>query len=278
MKRILVPCDFSRQARAAFKTAVNWAAKTNGEVVLLYATFVPAVYGGFGIETITYSPEYLDALDKESKSEFERMKKEINMPLVKSTLKLVYGDVLASIKNFMEENQMDMIVMGTSGSAGMAEIFIGSNTEKVLRYATVPVFAVRDYVDVSSIKKILLPTQMNLDQTEFMKKLKELQKFLDATLHVLFVNNPVNFMRDAEAKGAFDEFAKHYKLENCEFHFQNYRNEKEGIIDFASTQKMDMIAMATHARKGLAHIFNGSITEDVVNHITSPVWTYALNK
>ena len=39
---------------------------------------------------------------------------------------------------------------------------------------------------------------------------------------------------------------------------------------------MDLIAMATHGRKGFAHLFLGSTTEDVVNHIQVPVWTYSL--
>lgn len=168
--------------------------------------------------------------------------------------------------------------MGTTGSSGAEQIFIGSTTEKVVRHSSVPVLAVKDYVTISSIKKILLPTLMTLDQKEFMKKLNEVQKLLGATLHVLFINTPSHFLRDSDAKEAFDEFVKQYKLEKCEFHFRNYRNEEEGIIDFASLEKMDLIAMGTHARKGLAHLFNGSITEDVVNHITSPVWTFSLKK
>ncbi|MBI1767185.1 MAG: universal stress protein [Bacteroidetes bacterium] len=279
MKRILVPCDFSSRSREAYKTAMHWASLTGGEVIALYVNFIPAVYDfSFTGETLAFNPEYLSSMEQDAKTEFEKMKQEANFSSVQSRLEIVYGDVVFSIKNFVESNKMNMIIMGTSGSSGLEEIFIGSNTEKVVRHSPVPVLAVREYVNVSSMKKILFPTLMNLDQAEFMKKLKELQQFLNATLHVLFVNSPSHFLRDSDAKEAFDEFAKQYKLENFEFHFRNYRNEEEGVIDFTATQKIDLIVMATHARKGLAHLFNGSITEDVINHITSPVWTYALKK
>lgn len=279
MKRILVPCDFSSQSRDAYNTAMNWASQTGGEVVALNAFFIPAVYDfSYTGETLAFNPEYLTNLEKDAKNEFEKMKREANFPSVQSKLEIVYGDVAFSIRNFAKDNKIDMIIMGTSGSSGLEGIFIGSNTEKVVRHSPVPVLAVREYVDVLSLKKILFPTLMNLDLTDFMKKLKELQQFLKATLHILFVNSPGNFLRDSDAKEAFDEFSKQYKLENYEFHFRNYRNEEEGIIDFAADQKMDLIAMATHARKGLAHLFNGSITEDVVNHIKSPVWTYPMKK
>lgn len=278
MKKILVPFDFSIQSRIAYKTAMNLASQTGGEVVALHVSFIPPVFDGLGTEPMAFSPDYFTALEKEVKNGFEKMKEEINMPSIRSRIELIYGDVLISIKDFAKTEQMDMIIMGTSGSSGMAGIFIGSNTEKVVRHSPVPVLAVRDYVNISSIKKILLPTLLTLDQTEFIKKLKEWQKLLGATIHVLFINTPSHFMRDSDAKEAFNEFVKQYKLEDCEFHFRNYRSEEEGIIDFAATKKMDMIAMGTHARKGLARLFNGSITEDVVNHITSPVWTYGLKK
>jgi nucleotide-binding universal stress UspA family protein len=37
-----------------------------------------------------------------------------------------------------------------------------------------------------------------------------------------------------------------------------------------------MVAMGTHAWKGLAHFFIGSIAEDVANHLTIPIWTLCL--
>lgn len=275
MKKILVPCDFSPPSRAAYRTAMDLASHTGGEVVVVHVSFIPAVYGGFGTETLVFSPDYIESLEKEVKSEFEKMKKEVSVP-VPSRMELLFGDVVFSIKNFVEAQGMDVIVMGTSGSSGVAEIFIGSNTEKMVRYSPIPVLVVRDYVNVSSLKKILFPTLLNLDQSEFIKRLQTLQKFLGATVHVLLINTPSHFVNDSDAKAAFDKFSKHYKLENCEYHFRNYRSEEEGIVNFAVSEQMDLIAMATHARKGLAHLFNGSLTEDLVNHIRGPLWTCSL--
>ena len=278
MNNILVPCDFSQQSRAAYKTAIDWAAHSGGEVAVLHAIFPQVAYAGFGTESIVISPDYFSNIESRAKEEFEKMNREFNVPSIRSSLEISYGDLVASINTFIQSNSIDAVVMGTSGSSGIAEIFIGSNTEKVVRYSPVPVLAVREYADVFSIKNILFPTLLALDQTEFVKKLTEFQKFLSATLHILVVNSPYNFMSDNDTKGAFKEFVKHYKLSNYEYHFVNYRTEEEGILDFASTQKMDLIAMATHARKGLAHLFNGSLTENVVNHISMPIWTYALRK
>ena len=52
----------------------------------------------------------------------------------------------------------------------------------------------------------------------------------------------------------------------------------EGILEYAIESRADMIAMATHARRGISHLLSGSITEDTINHISIPVWTYKLDK
>lgn len=278
MKNILVPCDFSEPSRAAYKTAVHWASKNDGEVFVLHAIATPTAYIGYGSEAIEIGPNYFTNIEDRAKDQFRKMKLEINLPSVPSRLDFAYGEVVSSIRDSIHSQNIDMIIMGTSGSSGVAEIFIGSNTEKVVRNSTVPVLAVKEYVNISAIKKILIPTLFNLDQTEFMKKLIALQQFLDATLHILRVNTPINFLSDSDSKGLFNEFVKQYKLQNYVYHSCNYKHEEQGIIDFTVSQKMDLLAMATHARKGLAHLFNGSLTEDLVNHINCPVWTCTIKK
>lgn len=247
--------------------------------MLLHAIAMPNLYTtGFSGEPLAFDPVYFTKMEEDAKKELEKMKAKATAYSVKATTEVVYGELTGVIKRIIEVNTIDLVVMGTSGASGLAEIFVGSNTEKVVRLSPVPVLAVRTFVDIQSVKHILLPSTLDLNQTDFMNRVKELQEFFGATLHILLINTPAHFRRDAEAREALEEFAKHYQLKNYKTHFRNYTHEDEGIIDFASDQQMNLIAMATHARKGLAHLFNGSITEDVVNHVQMPIWTYGLNK
>jgi K+-sensing histidine kinase KdpD len=173
---------------------------------------------------------------------------------------------------------IDLVIMGTSGASGIYEIFVGSTTEKAVRHSPVPVLAVRTASDLQSIRKILLPTSLSFKETNFISKVKELANFFNASLQILLVNTPIHFKDDNESKSFLKEFAKHYKLENYSIHMRNDYTEEAGIRNFAEAQKVDLIVMGTHARKGLSHFFNGSITEDVMNHIACPVWTYAIEK
>lgn len=277
MKRILVPSDFSAQSSAAFKTAVELAGKDKGEIFLLHVLPIPTLYTtGFAGEPIAFDPSYYTEMEQDAKSGLEKMKNHIGPKSLKVTTEVLYGELISSLQKVIEARQIDIVVMGASGASGIMELFIGSNTEKVVRFSPVPVLAIRKALELKSIRNIMVPSTLDLNQTDFINKLKEIQHFFDATLHILLVNTPVHFRRDPEANEALAEFAKHYRLENYKLHFRNNVREEDGIMDFAYSEKMDLIAMATHARKGLAHLFNSSVTEDVVNHIQVPVWTYCL--
>lgn len=187
---------------------------------------------------------------------------------------VVHGPTSAMIRDYIEDNKIDLVVMGTHGATGVSEFFVGSNTEKIVRFSKVPVFAIRKAPKVSSIKNIVFPTALELNQTDFIRKLKSLQEFFDAKLHVLYLNTPFNFIRE----GDLTNYAKHYKLTNYTLNIRNDRYEPDGIISFVKEMKADMLAMATHGRKGLSHFISGSITEDVVNHVNCPIWTCVIKK
>jgi nucleotide-binding universal stress UspA family protein len=74
------------------------------------------------------------------------------------------------------------------------------------------------------------------------------------------------------------EYARHFKFTNFTLNLRQDHYEPDGIISFAKEIKADVLAMATHGRKGLSHFISGSITEDVVNHVTCPIWTYSLKR
>lgn len=267
MKRILVPTDFSEPSMEAFKMALNLAAVNHGEVIVFHAIYIP------GGAHLSYDPLLMAEFEKDTEKEFKKMKKN-SKDLARVNFEMVYDDVLSAVKKITEKKKVDLVVMGTTGISRIQEMIIGSNTEKVVRHSSVPVLAVHKAVEVSTIKNILLPTNLSLKQTKFIHKVKELQEFFGATLNILLINTPSLFKSDAEAGSALEEFVKHYKIKNYALHFRNYRSEEKGIIDFVNNEPMDMVAIGTHARSGLSHLFHKSITEGVIDQITRPVWTY----
>ena len=280
MKRILIPCDFSAPARQAYRFAIELAQASKGEIYVITTIAVPILFEtAFGIQPYPLDAEELRKMDDYTKESFEKLEKAHPAPKDITVRFVPVRDYLLSgIQAFTEEKKIDLIVMGTNGSSGMEEFFIGSNTEKVVRFSTVPVIALRKAPFFSAIKNIVLPSTLDLNQTEFMSRVKNLQKFFNATLHILWINSPTHFKQDNDVRAEMLEFAKHYKLDNYTVNFRNNTDERNGIIDFTHEINADMLAMVTHGRRGLAHLFAGSLTEAVVNHVDCPIWTYSIHK
>jgi nucleotide-binding universal stress UspA family protein len=59
-------------------------------------------------------------------------------------------------------------------------------------------------------------------------------------------------------------------------HIYNDRTIEEGILNYAQSIDAGLIGISTHGRKGLAHFFNGSLSEDIVNHAKRPVITFKI--
>lgn len=277
MKRILVPCDFSAAARQAYKFAVELATAAEGEIYVLHAITFPIVYETtFGVQPYQLNEEEVKKMTDNARDTFERMRQAHPSPsAVPVSFHTLHDYLLPSIRTFAEAKRIDLIVMGTSGSSGFEEVFVGSNTEKVVRFSAVPVIALRKSPFFSSIRNIVLPNTMELHQTELMTRIKKLQHFFNAKLHLLMVNTPTNFLRDQEAKEAMDEFVKHYQLENVTTNFRSNPHARDGILDFVTEINADMLAMGTHGRKGIAHLFFDSLTEAIVNRVECPIWTYS---
>lgn len=171
----------------------------------------------------------------------------------------------------------DMVVMGTKGASGFKEMLIGSNAEKVVRRAKIPVLSVKSFVDENSFKSIIYASSFSESEDKFISEIKSLQDAFGSTLHLVRINTPNNFLTDWTSRKVMQRFVKENDLSNYTINIYNDTIEEDGIIYFAEEMDAGIIAMTTHGRTGFAHLISGSIAEDVVNHSKRPVLTYNLN-
>lgn len=275
MKKILVPCDFSKPAINAFRFALDLAAKSSGTVYLLHVIELPVMHDTLLMPVLNFEEELLKELKEQATSSFAKVIKKY-APESKVHSEVIFGPVSGNITQYISEKQIDLVVMGSHGTGGIRELFIGSNAEKIVRRSTVPVFVIKDYRK-ADIKKIVFPNNLEIeDQEGLMLKVKALQHLFNAHLHVVWINTPLNFAPDSVTETKMKTFAKRFLLKDFTLHTFNSTDEETGIHEFNNKIKGDLIAMGTHGRKGISHLFNGSVAEDVVNHTHGLVWTYSL--
>lgn len=275
MKKIVVPCDFSEQAISALRVAVDIAKMGNGTIHLINVVELPIMNDSVMMPVLSLEEDMLTALKSNATNQFEKLKRKYGADC-KIESQVIFGGTSTMIIDYVETHGIDLVVMGTKGASGFREMVIGSNAEKIVRHAKVPVIVVKKYTKVSSIKNIVFPNTLQKDQEDLTMKVKALQHFFKAKLHVVFVNTPSNFSRDVVTLQKLTSFAKRFMLKDYTLNIYNDNSEEDGVINFTHEIKADLIAMGTHGRKGLSHVLSGSVAEDVVNHVDFPIWTNAI--
>lgn len=276
MKKILVPTDFSEQADKALYVAAQLAKKHKSEIFLLHMLELPmgladpARKGG-------NLPESLYFMKMANK----RFKEVLDKPFLKG-IKVIemiqFQQTFEGINQAAQKYKVNMIVMGSHGATGFKEVFIGSNTEKVVRTSTVPVLVIKSKYDPFQIKNFVFASDFSPEITGAFKQAVLFARKNKANLHLLLVNTPSHFYTTENASRLISDFVKSAKprLAGITTHIYNDVSVESGILNFANSINADLIGMGTHGRKGLAHFLNGSISEDMVNHSHLPVITFKI--
>ena len=136
-----------------------------------------------------------------------------------------------------------------------------------------PVFILGYYTDIGDIKNIVFATNLDEEQDFMAEEIKKLQQLFNAKAHILWVNTPHVIENEDVMKEKLENYATRHIFSNYTVNIIKSMLPDKGILSFAEQSGADMIALATHGRKGIAHIFSGSLAEDVVNHAKRPVWT-----
>jgi len=279
MKKILVPYDFSEQSSSAFRLAADIAKNSKGELHLLHVVELPVLHDTVLMPVLSFEEALLKELREAATKKFEKLIAKYGGELKKIITKVEFGATHRMLLDYAEEQEIDLIIMGTKGASGLKEMTIGSNTEKIVRRSPVPVISVKGTVKGDAIKSIVFPNTLDTEnQEDLVMKVKALQNFFKATLHIVWVNTPLNFTPDTETYARLKAFAKRFMLKDFTINVFNYSNEEAGILHFTEQIKGNLIAMGTHGRRGIAHVLSGSLAEDVVNHVGFPVWTYTIKE
>ncbi|QNK77269.1 universal stress protein [Winogradskyella sp. PAMC22761] len=274
MKRILVPTDFSEQAENALKVAAMIAKLNNAEIYLLHMMEIPMQQTDPG-KAKSIIPETLFFMNL-AREKFEKIKKQDYLKGI-TVHETVKEDVTFNeIKDSCKEYNIDLIVMGSHGTSGIMEMFVGSNTEKVVRSSETPVLVIKNKHQDFKVSDFIFASDFKNDNKETYKQAIKFAKIFDAKIHLLLVITPNSFMTTYEAKSRILNFTSGHAFKNYTITIHNDLSVEQGILNVSKDIEADLIGISTHDRQGIAHFFNSSISEDIVNHAKRPVITFKI--
>jgi nucleotide-binding universal stress UspA family protein len=184
--------------------------------------------------------------------------------------------VFSEVNEVAEKHKADLIVMGSHGADGLQEIFIGSNTERVVRTSDVPVLVIKGDIKEFKPKTFVFASDFEEESLPALKKAKEMAALLNSKLHLVYINTPGDeFLSTADANAKISKLLDDAKIDSSVEIYNDYTVEK-GVLNYSDQVSADLIGIPTHGRRGLSHFFMGSIGEDIANHSEAPVITFKI--
>jgi nucleotide-binding universal stress UspA family protein len=271
MKKILFPTDFSEVANNAFIHALEFAKLVNGELVLLHTFDLPIIDNQF------IPDNYYTIFDSMQLAQFDMFKEEIpklreiaqkrKLEHIKLSHKLMDGDLIYNIKNAVKDENIDFIVMGTSGATGWESFFIGSNTGAVVTTVDVPVLSVPIEAQFTKIETIGFTTRFRDKDKAALRQVIKIAKKTHAVVKCLYVKTSKSDVSEA----TISQWKTEFENEPIKFSIVTSDNVKETILDFVSHKNIDILAMITHKRNFFSELFNPSLTQKMTNISIVPV-------
>lgn len=279
MMRIVLPTDFSENAFNAIVYAAKLFKDTTCIFYLLHA-YTPPIYrvdytlgspGQLGLpDDHRYSAEA--ALEKTKK----RIKAKFDNPRHEFMTHAAFNTLEDEIKTMVIKENIDLIIMGTQGATGAKEILFGSNTVHVLKKAIVPVLAIPSHFDFTPPKRIVFPTDYEVDYAHTdLDFLLHLSKLWGAKLHVMHVSTPDGLTPLQKTNKANLQKMMHQHAH--EIHDLPDQELVEAINAFQEEVPVDMLAMVKNKHSFLERLFVEPVIKNIGLHSKVPFLVLSYN-
>ena len=282
IRRILWPTDFSTGAGRAFPYAAALASWHEAELHVLNVQEDGAeMDGAFPVsqdalrDLLTAEGDPPQHVDLDALTLVQEQQENASPP--------------KAIVSYVEDHDVDLVVAGTHGRRGLQRLLIGSVAEEVLRTAPCPVLTVRGKQDVApawSVRNILVPIDFSDAALDALRHAKELALTYGAQITLLHAVEEVVYpsaygVEPANLPGpqVIDRVEQNMaELVRTEVGYEHVTVQaKVGyapstILDYADSNEVDLVVIATHGRTGLERMLLGSVAERVVRRSPAPVF------
>ncbi|WP_055436882.1 universal stress protein [Lacinutrix algicola] len=245
MKHILLPTDFSDNAYNAISYAVQFYKDVECTFYILH-TYTPS--------TIS-SSNMLDSYSVLKMYEIEEETANLNLSELKESIEKTFNNskhtfvcisafnlLIPEMKEIINKNAIELVIMGTKGATGAKEVFLGSQTMYAIKKLKCPVIAVPSSFKFETPKNILFPTDYKLKKSnKYLELIRDVCKEHSSILH--FLNAYYHLPLEEEQK-RMKVFLDAFFIDNAhEFHIGEDQDLIEVIKTFEIENKINFLVM-----------------------------------
>ena len=271
MKKILFPTDFSEAANNAFVHALQFAKLIHGELVLLHSFELPIYDNQF------FPENYAAIYDSVELSEFEMFKNEIpklraiaelhHLDKIKMSHRLKDGDLVSAIKESIEDDAIDYVVMGTSGASGWESFFMGTNASSIITDTGIPVYCVPSNAPFQKIDTIGFTTRFRPNDKKALQTALQLANKVKAKVKCLYVKTSNSDVLNT----TIAEWKEEFKSDPIDFFVIEDDDVQAIITDFIMYKEVDLLIMLPYKRGFFQGLFDPSLTKKLATDFEIPI-------
>jgi nucleotide-binding universal stress UspA family protein len=282
MKKILVPTDLSSTAELGIQLAVEIAKRCGATVSLVNFTRHPygPTFSATGDLTTKVDPEedfmtieYL----KNAKEKLDEKVAQYSSPQFSMEVAIVDNEFKNGIDEYLKNEQIDLIVMGTSGEENAKEIFTGNHTEQTIRVSTCPVISVRDGFDPELFRNMVIGVMVITDNrlADGLITLRDLAECFHSQIHLVHVRDNAgdpSLILDQY----FGQMAQIAQLKNYTVRILEGEDKADALSNYAQSVNAGVIAVIKNSKEGIFRIFSNKLSTRLIKEEGGPVVTVNL--
>lgn len=265
MRTILIPTDFSANALHAVQYAVALFKRERTRFYLLHA-YADEIYSPVGSGGPLPIEKEKQRVKKETTEKLEVLMAKVTgvPPNPEHSYEIVsaFDSLVDAVNDFVNENNIDMVIMGTKGKTNDKKLTFGSHTVQVFKYVQCPVLAVPQEAEFRQPKKILFPTNYMLPyKKRELKLLNGLCEEFKSEVHCLYIS-------DFEALSHRQVDNKRFLRENLPdsdlfFERTAEKNKSEAIQEYIGPKQIDFLVMVNSRHSFLEDLLYRSTVDEI---------------
>lgn len=286
MKNILIPTDFSQASEYALQFCTQIDPHKKSIIHLFHVVEIDM--------NLTEMELDVEAID--INYDINSIEREIHDSVKKASLLLkeqesilehkgfnvqthiISGDPVGEILSFIEQFNINLVIMGSHGSRGINEVFIGSNAQKINRLSPVPVFTLKNEPQKGKFENFVFCSDFEEPESiENLNRMAKIIQFYDAQCKLLYINTPNRFQSSLHIIERIEAITSKSNIKDYEIEIFNADWIEQGILEYAEHYQPDAIAIGMHSYSSLKKLFRNNITETVINHSSTPILSLRLD-
>lgn len=274
MTKILFPTDFSKAAKNAYLYALTMAKALDAQIIVMHSFLIPLIDES-GIPA--NFKEIFDTLAVQNQERLDehllflnKVARKRGYANIKSTAILKSGDLHGALEQVVKEQDIKLVVMGTSGTTGWFESILGSQTGDAIASLSVPVMSIPLGLKYTKIEIIGFANMYREKDFVALQNLCNMTAPFQSTIKSIFVKKPNSDVTQEQINAWESRCAEL----NVQFFVIPDDDVRETIDDFITNQNIDLLAMLTEKRGFFQELFNSSLTQKLSAKLDIPILAF----